>query len=204
MSRAADTIDSLARALQQTPDRSAFVRANSLSRVLRLVGRDHPQEHDIDVVRPWGIVTAYVSELTSDLNRQRLRRMAQNLKTSGVTSYWLTGAWSEEPSVPPLDTAEKQKRGITIPEEALFCVPTEDLRMSWAQFGRVMMEQAERFEQSAILISDAVNTWVKFRDGRMMPLGDRLTTSAVEQAYKAMRGQLDHRFVFSKFKQYGG
>lgn len=174
-----------------------LVQASSLTRVLRMVGHDDRQENDVDVLHPFAILTAFRSDVPSEVNERRLHQMEDLLKRAGIKTYRLTGNWLEPPEGMTFDEAEIAQKLVHIKEDSVFCVPDENLDMDFKAFEAVVTRQADRYEQEAIIMSDGATVWLRFKDGHLKSLGDHIQVDVLEHAYKAMRNQKEHPFVFA-------
>ena len=61
---------------------------------------------------------------------------------------------------------------------------------------QAVVRQADYFDQVAILLSDGQKMWIRFRDGHLRDLGDRVSVDSIQQAYQQMRDQREHTFIF--------
>lgn len=185
--------------LDQAADKleSQLVKASSLTRILRMIGHDDRVQNDIDVKKPFAILTAFRSDLSSGANTLRLQQMAEILARAQIKTFELKGHWLEAPEGMTFDEAEIAQKLIHIEEQSLFAVPKRDVEMDFETFQGAVTRQADRYDQDAIIMSNGETVWLRFKDGHMKSLGDRIQVDVLENAYKAMRGQKEHPFVFA-------
>lgn len=191
-----DILERAASALEDLQE-TQLVEASSLTRILRMVGHDDRQENDVDVLHPFAILTAFRSDAGSEVNDRRLSQMEDLLKRAGVKTYRLTGNWLEPPEGMTFDEAEIAQKLVHIKEDSVFCVPEKGLDMDFEAFEAVVTRQADRYEQDAIIMSDGQTVWLRFKDGHLKSLGDHIQVDVLEHAYKTMRNQKEHPFVFA-------
>jgi hypothetical protein len=169
--------------------RRVRVEASSLTRILRLIGK--PDQDGIEVLRPFGIVTAFQTGVSLEVNNQRLNQMSEKLGRSGVKTYRLQGNWLEQGLSP-----DEAKKPVKVREDALFCVVQSDDDIDFEAFSQAIIRQADRFNQAAVILSDGANIWLRFKDGHTKDFGDTADVATLQQAYQQMRAQQEHTFTF--------
>ena len=189
---------SISALLERTADEieARFVGGSTLTRVLRLMGRPDPEADDLDIDKPFAILTAFISGSEYEANQMRLRQMRQVLDRAGLKTFRLSGNWTEEsPDLQAVDTEQTGPQGtVQVKEEAIFCTPKAE--MDFDDFSTAVVRQADYFDQVAILLSDGQKMWIRFKDGHLRDLGERVSVDSIQQAYQQMRDQREHTFIF--------
>ncbi len=172
------------------------VQANSLTNVLLLLGQEDNTEHDIDLLMPFALVTAFRADQDPETNTTNLEVLKDKLKKAGLKVYEVRGNWLEPPPGSSLEESEHDRKSIRIPEAALFAVPGKS-DTPFDLFRQTVIRHADEFGQNGAILSDGVSMWLQMSDGSRHELGDRMDVKAIEQAYQEMRGQKQHGFAFA-------
>ncbi len=148
-----------------------------IDQVIKTIGVPDEESGDLDVLSPFGIITAYRSRFSADENAERSRELAEVLEGAGLTVHPIQGTWQV------VDESSEKGSVVPVKDEAFFVTADvfEDL------LGR-LKEAAEQFEQVSFIVSDGHSVWIQTGEEKQ-PLGDHIKVDDLETAYKTVRNQ---------------
>lgn len=148
-----------------------------IEQVVKTIGVPDEESGDLDVLSPFGIITAYRSRFSADENDVRSKELAEHLEGAGMTVHPIQGEWQ----VP--DESSDKGSMVTVKDEAFFVTGEkfEDLLA-------LLTEASQQFEQDSFIVSDGKTVWVQSGEDKQ-PLGDRIKIEDLEAAYQTIRNQ---------------
>jgi hypothetical protein len=165
------------------------IKASSLTQVLHGIGVPGPdgsEQEDVDVVRPFALLTAYRASRSSEENRAKQMELLAALTEAGAVVFPLSGSWQEQSG---------QGKTINIAEESVMAVCPETVDYE-ETFVPQVAKIAASFEQDSFILSDGGSVWTVAQTGEKKPIGETVKAQDIEEAYRDMRNQ-DVPFVFS-------
>ncbi len=178
--------------------------------------RNNPKKIEISPMTPFAILTAWkvvlppegmtyeeaeaqgkLRKVTVAENRERNRKLAQELAEYRMGPYRLVGFWQEPPQGYSYDEArEAGNLPPAVKEESFFVIKPDN--MDYNDFKGIIHDLAfpRVNPQWAYIICDGEEVWEITKGGKRS-LGTKLQMSTIGQAYSRMRGYPNNPFVFA-------